>query len=257
MRSRKIAVIGGTGLNALEGVSEITSHEVTTEFGTPSSPIFELQLDVEGSKIEFLFLPRHGSPHAIAPHLINYRANIAALHSLGVEKIIAVNAVGGIDPALPPKSIVLPHQVIDYTHSREASFFDGTLRPLDHFDFSDPIDVTLLKQCTQAAQRLDLAVTSEGVYGVTQGPRLETAAEIRRMAKDGATLVGMTLMPEAILARELKIAYASICLVVNPAAGVSNTEITMDEIHRALKEGMGDVHRLVEESIRLAFASVP
>lgn len=243
--SIKIAIIGGTGLNTIEGVTQQQLHEVSTDFGQPSAAIEELQLNLNGQQVHFYFLPRHGSPHSIAPHNINYRANIAALQQLGITHIIAVNAVGSIDPDLKPEEIVLPEQLIDYTHGRDTSFFDGTIGPLDHFDFSDPFDAQLLSTIRETAQVNKCHLVTGGVYGVTQGPRLETAAEIKRMAQDGATLVGMTLMPEAVLAREAKIAYATLCLVVNPAAGVSQAVITMDEIHEAIHNGMGNVKKLL------------
>ncbi len=243
----KIAVIGGTGLNEMEGITLVAEHKLETEFGNPSSPVFELKLEHKDQNISFYFLPRHGKPHSVAPHLINYRANIAALKKLGVEKVIAVNAVGGIDPVLKPKDIVIPHQVIDYTHGREASFYDGTIKPLQHFDFSDPFDAALMQQIITIANTNGFNVVGEGVYAVTQGPRLETAAEIKKMAQDGATLVGMTLMPEAVLAREVEIAYASICLIVNPAAGVSSAVITMEDIIQAIEQGMGQVQNLIKE----------
>ena len=245
----KIAVIGGTGLSELEGASSRRTHAISTDFGEPSAAIEELGFEVDSRQVGFYFLPRHGNPHRIAPHRINYRANIAALQALGVTQIIAVNAVGGIDPRLKPEDIVAPSQVIDYTHGRETSFFDGIIRPLEHHDFSDPLSDSLLQCISKAAASTGIAVVEGGTYGVTQGPRLETAAEIRRMAQDGATVVGMTLMPEAILAREVHLAYATLCLVVNPAAGVSPEVITMDEIHLAVKNGMGKVKQLVKQLI--------
>lgn len=248
---KKVAIIGGTGLNQMEGVTHIANHRVETDFGLPSSEIVELKINASGQDCEFFFLPRHGSPHSIAPHRINYRANIAALNILGVSKILAVNAVGSIDPQLHPKSIVMPEQAIDYSHGRESSFFDGTVKPLQHFDFSNPFNSELMAVCEAAAHESSTPIVRGGVYGVTQGPRLETAAEIRRMAQDGCTLVGMTLMPEAVLARELGMAYAALCLVVNPAAGVSNDVITMDEIHQAVADGMGQMHILLKKALML------
>lgn len=241
-----VAVIGGTGLNQISGISKVTEHQILTDFGEPAAAIQELQLEVQGQAKNFYFLPRHGSPHKVAPHLINYRANIAALHQLGVKKIIAVNAVGSIDPSLQPKDLVMPLQVIDYTWGRESSFYDGTIRPLDHYDFSNPFDTGLINTIAAASESSQIALKVGGTYGVTQGPRLETAAEIRRMAQDGATLVGMTLMPEAVLAHELQMAYASICLVVNPAAGVSDNIITMADIQRAIDDGMDNAKSLIK-----------
>jgi len=246
----KIAIIGGTGFTAMDSIKCLGSQVISTEFGAPSGAIERYQLVDEDAASQFYFLARHGSPHSIAPHHINYRANIAALAELGVSTIIAVNAVGSIDPSLKPRDIVLPTQVIDYSHGRESSFFDGRQKPLAHIDFSHPFDEKVLATVQQCAVSESIALVTQGVYGVTQGPRLETAAEIRRMARDGASLVGMTLMPEAALARELDLAYASICLVVNPAAGVSHSVITMEEIHQAVADGMSQVQSLVKASIR-------
>ena len=242
---KKVAIIGGTGLSQMEGVEEIKRHQLATDYGDPSSAIRECRYQEQ----EFFFLPRHGDPHRIAPHKINYRANIAALKSLEIDQIIAVNAVGGIHSKLQPKDIVIPDQVIDYTSGRENSFFDGTLQGLDHIDFSYPFDQSVSENLRTKANELQIPLVYGGVYAATQGPRLETAAEIKRLAQDGATIVGMTLMPEAALAREMKIAYASLCLVVNPAAGVTDRVITMEEIHLAVQEGMGSIQKLIQSYI--------
>jgi len=180
---------------------------------------------------------------------VNYRANLWALKELAVSRIIAVNAVGGINPTMPPESIVIPDQLIDYSYGREQSFFDGLSQPLDHIDFSQPFSPACCQDIAQAAQVQSIAVHRGGVYGVTQGPRLETVAEINRMANDGCDMVGMTAMPEAALARELGIDYASICLVVNPAAGRADGVISMADIHAVIERGMLNVKRLLLEVI--------
>ena len=237
----KIAIIGGTGLNKIPGLTLNDQNPVQTPFGSPSA-------DLITGKIQnrtVIFLARHGNPHTIPPHKINYRANIWALKSMGVEQIIAVAAVGGITEAMQPARIVVPDQIIDYTYSRKHTFFEDTTEPVKHIDFSNPYTENLRAQLTAAAHSLQLNICSSGVYGATQGPRLETAAEILRMQKDGCDLVGMTGMPETALARELKIDYANICVVANWAAGKSDGEITMQEIEQNLILGMADISKLL------------
>ncbi|WP_019530280.1 S-methyl-5'-thioinosine phosphorylase [Dasania marina] len=246
-KQRIVAIIGGTGLQEFtgDGVASGTVGGRVTPYGETSSEIVRSQL----SDLSCVFLARHGNPHTIAPHKVNYRANIWALKQLGVSDIIAVNAVGGINPAMPAASLVLPDQLIDYSHSREQSFFDGESNPLQHIDFTHPFSASLRSQLLAAAKAVNLPVHDAGVYGVTQGPRLETAAEIKRMAQDGCDVVGMTAMPEAALAREFAINYASLCLVVNPAAGCSEQLITMDDIHKVIAQGMGQVRGLLSQAL--------
>ncbi len=236
------AIIGGTGLTELEDL-ELTAKPIKTELGEPSSVP---QVGVlHGQPV--IFLSRHGQPHAIPPHLINYRANLLALQALGATRIIAVNAVGGIHPDMGSGAIAVPHQIVDYTWGRESTFFDGAYRPLHHIDLTHPYDEPLRQKLLQAAERAETTVHDRAVYAATQGPRLETIAEIQRLERDGCDLVGMTGMPEATLARELEIPYASICLVVNPAAGKSNELITMDDIRAVLAGGMQQVVGIVEQ----------
>jgi 5'-methylthioinosine phosphorylase len=217
-----------------------------------------------------VFLARHGNPHITAPHNINYRANLWALKRQGVNRVIAVNAVGGVSDRIATGAIVLPHQLIDYSYGREHTFFDGVTRsncqndsvehglehalqnslpPLNHIDFTTPFSNGLRQGVIAAAGEHSINVVEQGVYGVTQGPRLETAAEIDRLERDGCDIVGMTAMPEAALARELEMDYVSICLVVNPAAGRSKSLITMDAIEQVIKEGMVRVRQLLLASI--------
>ncbi|WP_339668220.1 S-methyl-5'-thioinosine phosphorylase [Dasania marina] len=246
-KQRIVAIIGGTGLQefAGDGVAGDVLGSRATPYGETSSEVVHSQL----SDLSCVFLARHGNPHTIAPHKVNYRANIWALKQLGVSDIIAVNAVGGINPAMPAASLVLPDQLIDYSHSREQSFFDGESNPLQHIDFTHPFSAGLRSQLLAAAKAVNISVHGTGVYGVTQGPRLETVAEIKRMAQDGCDVVGMTAMPEAALARELAINYASLCLVVNPAAGCSEQLITMDDIHKVIAQGMGQVRGLLSQAL--------
>jgi 5'-methylthioinosine phosphorylase len=235
-----IAIIGGTGLTEFEELDVIQRHnQVSTDLGAPSSDIVEGMLN--GTRL--LFLARHGHPHAVAPHKINYRANLLALQQLGAEKIIAVNAVGGIHSDAIAGHISVPHQIIDYTQGRENTYFDGVFKDLDHIDFSHPYDESLRQQLIQilTSQNIEHNFSDFGVYAATQGPRLESIAEINRLEKDGCDLVGMTGMPEAALARELNIPYASLCLVVNPAAGKSADLITMDDIRAVIGSGMAEI----------------
>lgn len=245
MAFNKVAIIGGTGLTQLEGPEITGSYDLTTELGQPSGPVQEGRWNGR----DVLFLARHGHPHAVPPHRINYRANLLALQQLGADAIIAVNAVGGIHHSMQSGVIAVPHQVVDYTWGRESTYFDGEFRPLDHVDLSYPYDEELRQQLIAAAAAIALPVCEFGVYGATQGPRLETVAEIARMEKDGCDLVGMTGMPEAALARELGIPYASICLVVNPAAGKSEGLITMDEIRAVLSGGMQKVRDMLAQAL--------
>jgi 5'-methylthioinosine phosphorylase len=239
------AIIGGTGLTEFtELVNTIIHTDITTELGKPSGDIVEGEL--HGQRL--LFLPRHGNPHAVAPHLINYRANLLALQQLGADEIIAINAVGGIHSHAIAGHISVPKQIIDYTAGREHTFFDGTFKPLDYIDFSYPYDEALRQKLIDvlSQQRLKKGFSGDGVYGATQGPRLETIAEVKRLENDGCDLVGMTGMPEAALARELNIPYASLCLVVNPAAGKSVGLIPMDEIRSVLSSGMAEIKMILK-----------
>lgn len=244
----KIAIIGGTGLTSLAGVKITVTREVDTPYGSPSSA---LSFGTMGDK-EIIFLPRHGNPHAIPPHKINYRANIHALKENGVKNIIAINAVGGITSEMHPERIVVPEQIIDYTYGRKHTFFEDKLDEVTHIDFTNPYSVDLREQLTSNPVILDLNVFVGGVYAATQGPRLETAAEVDKLEKDGCDIVGMTGMPETALARELNINYACLSLVVNWAAGKSNEEITMDVIERHLEAGIGKVELLLEEFITIS-----
>jgi len=243
---KTLAIIGGTGLTEFDQLELITKHrDINTELGQPSCDVIEGRL----GQYRLLFLPRHGHPHAVAPHKINYRANLLALQQLGVDEIIAVNAVGGIHQNAIAGHISVPHQIIDYTSGRENTFFDGYFKPLDHIDFSHPYDENLRQKLISllAQQPLKNGYSDFGIYAATQGPRLETIAEINRLEKDGCDLVGMTGMPEAALARELNIPFASLCLVVNPAAGKSVELITMDDIRAVIAEGMEDVKKVISD----------
>ncbi|WP_162094724.1 S-methyl-5'-thioinosine phosphorylase [Pseudomonas chlororaphis] len=231
------AIIGGTGLTRLEGLSIRQSLPLDTPYGAPSA---DIQLGEYAGR-EVLFLARHGHPHRLPPHQVNYRANLLALKQAGAEAILAVNAVGGIHPAMGSGHFCVPHQLIDYTSGREHTYFADDLEQVTHIDFSYPYSESLRQQLIAALEAEGCEFSSQGVYACTQGPRLETVAEIARLERDGCDIVGMTGMPEAALARELELDYACLALVVNPAAGKSATVITMAEIEQALQDGMGKV----------------
>jgi 5'-methylthioinosine phosphorylase len=235
-----LAIIGGTGLNRLGGVTR-PAPDVETPFGRASAIP---QIGRLGTH-DVIFLARHGQPHRLAPHLINFRANLWLLRELGATAVLATNAVGSIAQAMAPGDLVVPHQIIDYTWGRAHTFSDT--EPLKHVDFTSPYDATLRDRLRSAAAglELDCAVFDAGVYGCTQGPRLESAAEIDRMGRDGCDIVGMTGMPEAGLARELDLPYAAVCLVVNHAAGRGDGPIAEGAIKRVAEQGMNRVEQLV------------
>lgn len=241
-QSIDIAVIGGTGLTELENL-EITHREVVhTPWGEPSGALTHGRI----SGCHVVFLARHGYTHRIPPHQVNYRANIWALRHVGVKRVIAVNAVGGIRGDLEPGMLAVPDQLIDYTWGRAHTFFEGELKEVVHTDFSWPYDAELRRSLVDAARACEVPVAGEGVYAATQGPRLETAAEIDRLERDGAHMVGMTGMPEAVLARELDLRYGCCAVVANRAAGRGEGLITMDQIEEALVLGMERVRHTLE-----------
>jgi len=240
-----IAIIGGSGLNELQGFNLISRESITTAYGT--EPVLVSRGYLQG--VEVCFLARHGEGHTIPPHRINYLSNIAALKQLHVKAVIAVNAVGGIHPKIGPGIIAIPSQIIDYSWGREHTIFDGRADVVTHVDFTDPYDKKLRHLLLSAAQTKGLSVWPQGVYGCTQGPRLESAAEVRRLLQDGCDMVGMTGMPEAALAREVEIPYACIALSVNWAAGISDQLITMESIYAVLDSGMGSIQAIVQQAV--------
>ena len=243
-----LAIIGGTGLSQIEVFKSAGCKRVITPFSDKRVVVELYQFENQ----TFAFLPRHGKEHTIPPHKINYRANMWALQMIGVSNIIAINAVGGIHPESGPGKFVLPDQVIDYTYGRAATFFEEGLEFVTHIDFTQPFSNELREKIRSAFEQSNSLSEStryllgHGIYGATQGPRLETAAEIKRMQKDGCDVVGMTGMPEAALAKELKVNYAMLALSVNWAAGIGETEILMSEIQKNLKGGMQFVVKMLE-----------
>lgn len=223
-----LGIIGGSGLAQIADLDIVRRQVVATPYGEPSDALTFGRLQ----GCEVVFLPRHGQAHTIAPHRINYRANLWALHAQGVRDVVAVASVGGIAGDLGAGMLAVPDQIIDYTHGRESTYFDGVAQPLMHIDFTRPFCDAMRRRLLRAGVAAGESPRDGGVYGATQGPRLESAAEIDRMARDGAHLVGMTGMPEASLARELGLCYAMLAVVVNPAAGrgASAGRISMDDI---------------------------
>jgi len=241
-----IGIIAGTGLYELDGLEEIERLNLSTRWGEPSSEVVIMQKDAQ----RYAFLARHGLKHNIPPHKVNYRANLWALKECGVEKVIAVAAVGGITGDMSPETLVVPDQIIDYTYGREHSFFADDLEQVTHIDFTEPYSAELRKALIDSALGQFTDIRSGGVYAATQGPRLETAAEIERLKRDGANIVGMTGMPEAALARELEIEYACLALVVNWAAGCAGTRtINLAEVQAIVDKGMVKLKSVLMSSL--------
>jgi 5'-deoxy-5'-methylthioadenosine phosphorylase len=242
----QIAIIGGTGLISLKGLNIIHKEVVHTPFGEPSAPLIYGELFGQ----EVVFLARHGAGHTIPPHQINYRANIKALKQCDVKQIIGVAAVGGISNDAGPGVVVIPDQIIDYTWGRISTFFEEGLNGVTHIDFSYPYSPSLRQLLIDSCHEAAVKAAEQGVYGATQGPRLETAAEVRRLEADGCTIVGMTGMPEAALARELNMEYACCAVVANWAAGKGDGhEIKMAEIEQNLVNGMDQVRKVLERLV--------
>lgn len=237
-----LALIGGTGLYRLPGLTNVERRAIDTPYGSTSDSLVVGSL---GHR-RIAFLARHGESHTIPPHRVNYRANIWALHHVGARRVIGVNAVGGIRDDMGPRVLALPDQLIDYTHERLTSFCDVAGAEVRHIDFSEPYTASLRKDLLEAARRAGEALVDGGCYGATQGPRLETRAEIARMRRDGCDLVGMTGMPEAALARELELEYACIALVANWAAGCGDeAEISLPEIFENLEVATARVPSII------------
>jgi len=242
-----LAIIGGTGLTALETL-KITGREIVqTPYGEPSGPLTHGELC--GHRV--VFLPRHGGAHTIPPHQVNYRANLWALQHIGVQNVVAVAAVGGIRADMAPGLLAVPHQIIDYTYGRDQTYFEGDRQAVTHIDFTSPYCPALREVLLEGGGRAGIVMRGDGVYGATQGPRLETTAEIDRLERDGCHLVGMTGMPEAALARELGLCYAACTVVANWAAGRGDEVITMEEIETHLKAGMQQVRAMLHEVVQL------
>ena len=250
-RQAEVAVIGGTGLYRLDTLEEIERRRLLTRWGEPSSEIIFVRHASLSEALPVAFLARHGLEHSIPPHKINYRANLWALKQCGVKKIIAVAAVGGISQQMSPCTLVIPDQIIDYTYGRRHTFYDDSQQPVTHIDFTEPYSAQLRNQLLVSARSQSIEVVDGGVYAATQGPRLETAAEIEKLRRDGADIVGMTGMPEAALARELDIDYACCALVVNWAAGCAGTrKIEHGDMQQVVDEGMVSLKKLLSDCLQ-------
>ena len=243
-----LAVIGGTGLYALAGLEDARAEHPRTRYGEPSGPVRIGTLD--GRAVAFL--ARHGEEHSVPPHRINYRANLAALADLGATRVLALNTVGGIGDAFGPRVLACPDQIIDYTWGRISTLCEEPGTEVLHVDFGDPYTPSLRARVLEAARSAGVEMVDGGCYGATQGPRLETKTEIARMRRDGCDLVGMTGMPEAALARELGLEYASIAIVANWAAGCggSDTEITLREVLDNVEAASARLPAVLREMLR-------
>ncbi|MES2237113.1 MAG: S-methyl-5'-thioinosine phosphorylase [Pseudomonadota bacterium] len=238
-----LGIIGGSGLTQLANLGVSHREIIRTAYGEPSGPFTFGRIGCQ----EVVFIARHGYGHTIPPHLVNYRANLSALHSIGVSQIISVASVGGIHPDMAPGTLVVPHQMIDYTWGREMTFQSGTDGPVKHIDFTEPYTENVRQILLNAARQTREPVINGGIYAATQGPRLETVAEINRLSQDGADIVGMTGMPEAGLAKELELPYAALCVVANWAAGRGDSThgIQFDHLESMLHASMDRVRRLI------------
>ena len=237
----KIGIVGGSGFDAFQALEGSGSSESDTRYGKPSADLQRGRF----AETDIVFLPRHGPGHTIPPHLINYRANMWALRSAGVELVISLAAVGGITELCAAGTLVIPDQILDYTYGREHTFGDSQDGPVQHFDFTYPYCDALRQHFFNAGRNQGIALIESGTYAAVQGPRFETAAEIDRLERDGADIVGMTGMPEAALARELGMCYATIALVVNRAAGRGAGEISETEINKVVTDTGSKVYRLL------------
>jgi 5'-deoxy-5'-methylthioadenosine phosphorylase len=242
-----LAVIGGSGLTQLANLDVSHREVLRTPYGEPSGAVIFGQIC--GRPVAFL--ARHGYGHTIPPHEVNYRANIWALSKCGALGIISVASVGSIRSDLKPGDVVIPHQIIDYTWGRKSTYHEGQECKVTHIDFTEPYDRSLRARLISAAGDVGIPVSNSSVYAATQGPRLETAAEINRLERDGADVVGMTGMPEAALARELGVPYAAISVVANYAAGRADSRdgISFETIQGVLHESMGHVRSIIERMI--------
>ena len=227
---------------------EISHRKImTTPYGEPSGPLTFGKINDN----TVVFLARHGYGHTIPPHQVNYRANLWALHSLNLSRVISVASVGGIRADLTPGTVAIPDQIIDYTHGRKYTYYDVIDKAITHIDFTEPYCELTRKRLLEAAERANERVIDGGVYGATQGPRLETAAEVNRLERDGVDMIGMTGMPEAALAKELGLCYGTIAVVANYAAGreTSAHAISLEDAHAVLEKTMVGVRNILERVV--------
>lgn len=244
-----LGIIGGTGCAQLSNLEIVKRQVIRTPYGEPSGALTFGKIKDR----EVVFLARHGYGHHLPPHEVNYRANMWALQAQGVKNVIAVATVGGIHADYRPGMIVIPDQIIDYTHGRKSTYYEGGESEVTHVDFTDPYCETMRQRTMRAAQQAGIKYREGGVYAAVQGPRLETTAEINRLDRDGATMVGMTGMPEAVLARELGLCYATIAVVANYAAGRGNSKhgIQFNEVDAVLCPAMEEVRLVLEQLVAI------
>jgi 5'-methylthioadenosine phosphorylase len=242
-----LAVIGGSGLSQLASLEVTERKAVRTPYGEPSGALTFGRIHGR----ELVFLARHGYGHTVAPHEVNYRANLWALKEQDVSGVVSVASIGGIRQDLGPGALCVPHQIIDYTWGRRSTYFEGAGAPVTHVDFTEPYTPALRARILAAARACGEPIVDGGVYAATQGPRLESAAEIERLERDGAHMVGMTGMPEAVLARELGLDYAAIAVSANFAAGRGDSAhaVPLERIEAVLAEAMGRVRRIIERLV--------
>jgi 5'-methylthioadenosine phosphorylase len=240
-----LAIIGGSGLTQLSNLDVTRRLAVRTPYGEPSGALTFGRI----AGVDVVFLARHGYGHTIPPHEVNYRANIWALKEQKVEGVISVASVGGIRADMTPGAIAVPHQIIDYTWGRKNTYFEGGEQPVTHIDFTEPYSAQLRRRIVDAARACGEAVIEDAIYATSQGPRLETAAEVDRLERDGADVVGMTGMPEAALARELELDYATIAVIANSAAGRADSlhGVRLEQIEQVLQGSLARVRRIIEE----------
>lgn len=245
-----LAIIGGSGLTQLSNLEVTRRLAARTPYGEPSSALTFGRI----AGADVVFLARHGYGHTIAPHEVNYRANIWALQEQQVGQVISVASVGGIRADMQPGTVAVPHQIIDYTWGRKNTFFEGGEKPVTHIDFTEPYSVALRRRILDAAGACGETVADNAIYAACQGPRLETAAEIDRLERDGADVVGMTGMPEAALAREAGLEYATIAVVANFAAGRGDSlhGVRLEDIEPVLQQSLARVRRIIEQFVSLA-----
>ena len=245
-----LAVIGGTGIYSLGDLTDVTTELPVTPYGDPSGAVRIGRLGEGGPRIAFM--ARHGEGHSVPPHMINYRANLAALQAVGAKRVLALNTVGGITERFGPGMLGCPNDLIDYTWGRISTISEEPGSEVIHVDFGEPYDGALRSAVLTAAGETGVPIVDGGVYGATQGPRLETRAEIARMKRDGCDLVGMTGMPEAAIARELGLEYACLAIVANWAAGAGPVEdeiITMEEIVAVVQSTTANVGKLLHRLV--------
>lgn len=242
-----LAIIGGSGLTQLSNLDVTRRLAVRTPYGEPSGALTFGRI----AGADVVFLARHGYGHTIPPHEVNYRANIWALGEQKVDGVISVASVGGIRADMRPGAIAVPHQILDYTWGRKSTFFEGGGQPVTHIDFTEPYSAELRRRILDAARACGEAVGADAIYAASQGPRLETAAEIDRLERDGADVVGMTGMPEAALAREAGLEYATIAVVANFAAGRGDSlhSVRMEDIEQVLQQALVRVRRIIEQLV--------